>query len=331
MRNILTQGSRDIGLHSLGTDISKATTVAEALTIARADYKVGRCSLYSRTAVPGTNMPPAIDNTCLYKIPDANGVFRLKDDKPASFISTVGPSWTPIQNSEAFEAAGILAGHGATFDRAYVSENSAQVYLRMKLEGMDRKKLQVLGDECGAYVIMTNRHDGSGAFRMVLQILRLTCTNGMTRLIPSKAVYRRHTSGIVNTVEDIRRMVAASERTAEQMMEDIAKTANQLVNIHFTERRFRGMVDELLPHPAGAVSKAVEEQRSRLYTYLNKEDLANFRDSGWAAVMAVSDFSSHLGDRSRGLHSDQAVALSVERAVKDDLLTQALAYVLAAN
>jgi hypothetical protein len=78
------------------------------------------------------------------------------------------------------------------------------------------------------------------------------------------------------------------------------------------------------------------EQRSRLYRSINAPDLANFvrnQDgitilNGWAALNAVSDFSSHLNDAQRKVSIDRLSSRLTDLATKDDLLTRAKELVL---
>ena len=319
---------RDRNFGSLAKDISQASTLPQALALAGADYQVGKTKLYARVSTEGS-VPIPGTQTSLLEIPDARGMWRLDEDgEPRNFLGTVGTKYTPVQNEQAFEAAEVFSGQGAQFDRCYVSTDFAQVCLRMKVA-----EEIILGDKAVAYTTLVNTHDGTSSLLMLRGMFRFCCNNEWAGLLKKseQTVRQRHTVSANNLVDRVR-LIMCDLRAS--LME--AKTlAEQTVNIHLGEARWQGIVETLLPITEEMTLRqrtVVDEQRSQLHRAWRAEDLNNFRHSGWGALQAVADFSSHLGDSARmSSNPDTIVKNLLERTQQQPLLAQARDLVLALN
>lgn len=331
-------------------DISKATTVDEALDLIGANFTVKKLPIYVRlpdvesagqvvksgvevTMAKGLSVMGNPYDLPMALVPDAGAMWRLgPDGKPVRFLATVGSKYEFLQPLQSFECTQILAKAGATFDKGYLSDDSRHIYLRMKVA-----EQEILGDTVVGYVSMSDSYDGTASFRIDDELFRVVCQNGLIELVPGRnRIRKRHTKGILLTAEQARKMVLNMEDT----LRNVRAQAESLSKIHLSENRWMGIIEQLLPYPtppAGEPSLTprqrdwVDEQRATLYMAMQADDLGNHRWTGWGAVNAVSDFVSHLGNVQKLGDSDRQVRKLIDVGRESTLITQAKELVLALN
>lgn len=326
LANIAAGNLRSRSFGHAAKDLSAASTPEQALALVGADFKVGQTSLFSFCK---TSEAQVIPGTQCYatKIDSHKVMWRLDDHgKPLLPLGVVGKGWTPRQPRDAVQDLTLFAGEGATFDRGYLTSDSTRLYMRMKVA-----ETKILGDDVAGYCTLIDGYDGGTGLALLDEIFRQVCANGMVSLVAgSRSLRRKHTKGIGFT----REAVMAVMNSVRQNLAALADLANTTVNIHLTEARWQGVVATLLPFPAEATDKArqvVEEQRAVLAQLIDVPDLANFRRSGWAALNAVSDFTSHLGTSQRMGNVDNQVRKLYEVGESNPMLNQAKELILALN
>ena len=314
------RSSRVYNFARYGTDISEAKDLHQALELARLNFTVGRKKLYYG------------QNGKLVEMKSTYGVFRLGEDELE--FGSCGTDFQPIQNETSFRVCQTLAQAGATWDRAGAENGGATNWVRMKVTDK-----VILGDTINGFVIARNNHLPGSCFSARAWEERLVCTNGLTAMMPGAILLNmRHTAQVK---ED--RLMATAERMAEtirQRLEDLQVLAERAAKVRINEEVWESLVAQLMPIPAEATERqqnTVLSQREVLTQSISAPDLANHVENrsgvtvlnGWGALMAVSDFSSHLNDAVRSVSADRATARLSDLAVNDSLLTQARDLVLA--
>lgn len=322
----LIRSSRDHSFGKCGLDISKATDLESALRLASLDWEVVLKKLYYA------------DHGKAKEITTGKGIFRLSKDKETGVeLGLAGTEFTPIQNYTNFEICQLLAGMGSTWDRAGSENHGARNWIRMKVA-----EKVILGDKILGYILNRNSHVPGESFTSRCWEEREICTNGLTALMPGSILLNMRHTGQVHRENLMQRahQIVEAER---QRLEELQVLAERAAKIHLTEERWQGIVNELLPYPEGGGTELqktrVNEQRSRLYRSINAPDLANFVTNrngltilnGWAALSAVSDFSSHLNDAQRKVSLDRVSARLTDLSTKDTILQHARDIVLSSN
>jgi len=217
-----------------------------------------------------------------------------------------------------------LAGKDGKYHRAYVSPSGGFVNFRMKIA-----EERIIDDIVMGFVDVSNSHDGTSAARVSVNVEKLVCKNGMTAILEQFKIMGRHTKSIQNLGAKAEQLMRASNVGLKYLKE----VAEDTVKIHISEQRWAGIVNNLVPLPDDASTRMkhlVDERRSLLYEAFNAADLANFRNTGWAALNAVTDFVTHLNSEGR-FNEERHARRLLHDTNGDQMVKQAVQLVMAAN
>ena len=133
----------------------------------------------------GAGRPPHQNETgCLQSLPDhARTVDR---EKEAVALGLVSNRYVPLQNIEAFSFFEPFIHNGwAQFHTAGALGNGERVWVLAKLDGQI-----VIGkdDAIDRYLLLSNKHDGTGAVSIRFTPIRVVCQNTLNG--PKKVVPR---------------------------------------------------------------------------------------------------------------------------------------------
>jgi phage/plasmid-like protein (TIGR03299 family) len=205
--------------HGLGNRIedSKKLSVSEAIDAAGMGWDVSLSKLV--TADKSDPVP-------------AQAVYRVVDGERV-ILGVVGPRWTPLQNSKAFEFFQPWLDNGlAEFHTAGALFKGEKVWVLAKL-ALDNIEV-AKGDEITPYVLLSNSHDGKNAVRVGFTPIRVVCYNTLCMAHndeASKLIRVRHTSKVETNLEKLRDTMnlikQEFEATAEQYRVLTRKQFNQ--------------------------------------------------------------------------------------------------------
>ena len=136
-------------INAFGTvDISSATDVDSALSLAGLDWEVQTKAIYDEF---GNEYPKFRAN--------------IKEDTN-TLLGIVTDAYTVIQNAEAFDFVNNLSADGFTFDRAGQFRDGKAIWLMGKLP-----ETSILGDKVDNNLVFVNSHDGSQGVKVTLKYL----------------------------------------------------------------------------------------------------------------------------------------------------------------
>jgi len=234
--------------HGLGKALNKAPTVEEAIIAGGMDWEVGLKDLYTEDGQP---------------VP-ARATYRKTDN---SVLGVVGPRYTPLQNSEAFDwfQPFIDAGECALHTAGSL-HNGQKIWVLAQLN-RDNSEI-VRGDEVSKFILLSNSHDGTTAIRVGYTPIRVVCANTMamahSKTSGSKLLRIRHTRSSKINLENVRDIMdninMEFEATAEQFkflasknfnQVDINRYVKKMMDIEGTvdadiKTRTRNIMDEIL-------------------------------------------------------------------------------------
>ena len=245
--------------HGLGNQLDEAPTVSEAITAAGLDWEVGLKDLFTQE---GTPVP-------------ARATYRKTDN---SILGVVGPRYTPLQNSDAFDWFQPFLDAGECQLHTAGSLHSGQKVWVLAQLNRDNSEI-VKGDEVCKFILLSNSHDGTTAIRVGYTPIRVVCVNTLaaahSKSSGSKLIRIRHTRSSKNNLEQVRDIMdninAEFEATAEQYRFLASKNFNQadvrryvkvLLGIEGTadddiKTRTRNIMDEILTLVEGPKQAAV--------------------------------------------------------------------------
>jgi phage/plasmid-like protein (TIGR03299 family) len=263
--------------HGLGAVVDGAPTSEDAIRIAKLDWLVEKVPLYAR----GDLVP---------------GYFATMRSGSSDFLGIVGSQYKIIQNVDAFAFVDEIMGqpgNPCVYETAGSLFGNRRVFLLVKLP--ERK---VLGDSYVDYLAVVNSHDGSLALSVFFTSVRVVCNNTCQLALRTtpRSLRIRHMANA-----DLRKAEAfgalASSSAYFRAMESFAsEVVGKKVNAE-------QLLLKLFPETDGMSRRqmdSLDEVRGNVLSlFKGKDDLQNFRGSGWGFYNAVADFVSNAPPRRR--------------------------------
>ena len=253
--------------HGIGSVIEDAPTSEEAIKIAKLDWKVKQ-----------------------YQV-KANGVTlenyfcNMRTDKNIP-LGVVKGRYKIVQNIEAFDFVDDIVGNKEVpcrYETAGSLFNGKRIFLLVKLPNKE-----LLGDDVENYLFFTNSHDGTSSLMAGITNVRVVCNNTLQMAIKgSKRTWScRHTMNIVEKKQQAKESLGL----AVKYMDSMNDMAEKLYQIKIDEEAFfRKLFDK-----SNMAEKNKEETIERIHLIYNeKDDLQNFKGTGWGMYNAVADFVSN--------------------------------------
>ena len=266
---------RTVPWSGLGTDISSARNVEEAVSMAGLDWRVVQRPMNlmgSDEMVPGYY---------------AN--VRETDDE---VLGIVGKRYSIVQNEEAFSFMDELIGEGVSFQKAGSFRGGRGVWVLAKLP----KMYFLSGDKVDPYIVFINSHDGSGGVRVAMTPIRVYCSNML-----NLSIRRAQRTWSVRHSGDIRGKLNEARDTlfrASSYMDDLKDETDCLSSIILTDQEVEGIVTELIPVTADMGDRTQENRldlRADILTrYHEAPDLDCMDKSGLRLIHAISDHATHF-------------------------------------
>jgi phage/plasmid-like protein (TIGR03299 family) len=257
--------------HGLGAVIDDAPSSADAIRIARLDWRVEKRELFAEGL----------------RVPNYFATVR-QDTKEA--LGIVGNQYKVVQNVDAFAFVDDIMGqqeYPCVYETAGSLWNGRRIFLLVKLP-----ETEILGDKVENFLFFSNGHDGYSGLMCGVSPVRVVCNNTLQLALRSakRVWYAKHTSGLDARKQD----AVKSLGYAVSYVKAAASVAEEMVRIKLDVREF---VDQLFPLAEGA-TKITEEHNEQVKfevvsLHNKKPDLANFRGTGWGVYNAVADYLSN--------------------------------------
>ncbi len=287
--------------HELGTVFAEeGLTSGRALVESGADWEVEKHPLFVGLTPEDTNPAPFIrpddnGNVAYEQAPGGWAVCRGDRVGAEAVLGCVGNQYTPVQNETLFEFADALMETGAAvYDTAGVLFGGRRVWASAKFP---EHVTQVAGedDTTELYLLMSNAHDGSLAFRADVVDVRTVCNNThRMALRGAKSSWSiRHTGGVENRVQEAKvalDLVLDYRAVYEEEMRDLYQRPMQAA-------QFDRLLEHLRPaQDDGEVSKVMQNDRDRIrlaYEDAVSCNLPGMEQTRYAALNAVTLWADH--------------------------------------
>jgi phage/plasmid-like protein (TIGR03299 family) len=191
-----------------------------------------------------------------------------------------------VQNVEAFDFVDDIIGNKdipCRYETAGSLFNGKRIFLLVKLPNKE-----LLGDEVENYLFFTNSHDGTSSLMAGITNIRVVCNNTLQMAIQgSKRTWScRHTTNITRKKQQAKESLGL----AVKYMDSMNDMAEKLYQIKIDEEAFfRKLFDK-----SNMAEKNKEETIERIHLIYNeKDDLQNFKGTGWGMYNAIADFVSN--------------------------------------
>lgn len=277
--NVIAAQDRIPATRRLGTDITGASSLDDALVLAGLDWtieehKADNIILLSEDGMTSTRIP-------------GHRFFLRSDDKTT--LNVGGGRYVPVDNRAAFAAADDAVTLGARFTAAGERRHGRLTYLALDLPDA---AVHVGGQDLVRFSLeLSTTHDGSGRVVGQAKATRMVCTNGMhTALGTPNRWAISHTGSAHDRLRDAERLTRGVVRYAREF----AAVADHMLDTPMTHSEFMAFVDALYPAPDPADKRARgtwERRRtelSSLFRFADTNDLG--RGSRWGAYSALTEW-----------------------------------------
>ena len=279
--------------HGLGTVVDKAPTTAEAIRIAGMDWQVTEEPLFTPDA-------PVDGWKCLRRS-DNGGILHVCRE-----------TWTPLQNSEAFEFFDPIIQDGDVELEAAISlQEGKRIAITAKIRDGIADVLP--GDPVEQYLVLYNAHDGSLCLGVMFSNVRVVCANtlaaaisdrkrggGVGKFIGSnemaignKAIKLRHTKNIQTNLNTVRDSINVARRQFTLTLEQYrAMASTPMGDDLFTEFLSQVFERRLKQGDNAEALRAYEPIKAKFQAGVGI-DIPGVRGTVWAGYQAVTEYVTH--------------------------------------
>lgn len=257
--------------HGLGTAVPDVLCSAEALEKAGLDWNVEARPIFT-------------DNGIV--IPNYKANTRDIDNK---VLGIVHDRYKIVQNKDAFSFTDSLISGDVRYETAGSLNGGRRIWLLAKMP-----TAKVLGDDVEPYLCFTNTHDGTGSIKVMCTPTRVVCNNTLNlALHNAKRKWSvRHVGNIEAKFEEARETLELANRYNVEF----AKEADKLANIKIDFDTTIKMLEKIFPvkeDDSDRKKANLEKIKNDYQVCWLAPDLANFTNTGWGAINAMSDMITH--------------------------------------
>jgi len=284
--------------HRLGTRIERAPSIDEAIVAAGMDWTVS-----TEPALTTAGEPlPAV---------------AIRRDSDRKILGVGGPSWTPLQNRDAFAWFDPFVREGfATLETAGSLRGGEVVWVLAKIAGDPLVIVPQSDDRIERFVLLSNAHNGRRAARVGFTPTRVVCANTLAAAhsdAASKLLRVTHHKGIVQSLEQIREVMDIANSEFVATAEEFRRLATCQINADdlrkYVRSVFRGEDEETVsrvPEQFRAKRRSWSSDRDVVFDRIvpifehgRGNDLPGVRGTLWAAYNAVTEYLTHERGNSR--------------------------------
>lgn len=276
--------ARQVPWHGLGTITAEAQSGPDALKVAGLDWQVGLETIYTKP-----------DGEYV-EVEEARAVIR---DTDRSILGVVGPGYQPIQNDQMFEFADALLDTGEVkFETAGSLRGGQFVWALAKIE----RPVIVAEDETVPYLLLSNSHNGTQAFKALTTPVRVVCMNTLQMAYRNhRSSWKvRHSGDLAGKLDDARLTL----NLAYDYYDAFEAEVQHLIDKEVTDTRFKQIVSRLIPKGTTDRSETMRAtQRDEIATVYRGDLVQPFTGTAWGVVNALSSWElwgrPHRSKRSR--------------------------------
>ena len=268
---ILQFDSRKVYFDGVGTEITGTQKTEQAIKLSGLDYTVQKEPLY------------------LGNGKQVEDIYANVRTDTGDVIGKVGKNYTVVQNQEAFDFLDSLVDGGANIVNAGSIKNGQTSYIVAETEPM-----KILGDEFKPYILFTNSFDGGTSIQAMFTPIRVFCSN--CYVAATKQAQNKITIKHSKNAKDNLYIARDTLLQNTKYLEYLKKRSEELALEKFTSQQFEASLDEFIPGlhaEEGIIRERAEQLRQVVMNAYNAEDLRNYNDSIYKAIMAMADVDSH--------------------------------------
>ena len=252
--------------------MAEAPTSEEALRLSGLDWDVFSEKMYDEQGQP------------------VEGFRVNKRSIDGKHLGVVRGRYTIVQNRDAFAFTDALINTGdVRYETAGSLNGGSRVWMMARMP-----ESKILGDEVENFLVFLNSFDGSEALRVFTTNVRCVCQNTISLALKTtkRSWSMRHTKKVEEKLLEAEQTL----QLYDKYMIGLDKEAQKLALKKFTNIQIENFWKLLFPSTDDDSERkktVYSEQIKQLEYCYNRDDLANFRGTGWGIMNAVADYVDH--------------------------------------
>ena len=265
--------TREKPWHGLGTMVMEAPTSKAALELSGLNWKVIQKELVTEDGI------------------SVAGFKANLRDKDNQVLGVVTNRYKVVQNEDAFAFTDSLLGEGVTYETAGSLQEGRRTWILARLP----QRYIISGDEIIPYLVFMNAHDGTGAIKAAMTLIRVVCSNTLNLALSTakRSWSTNHVGDIDGKLENARYTLLY----ADKYMAELGKAIDQLNQKKLSDQQVYEYIDALFPlidHPSEQQKKNLLRMKNELKArFYDAPDLQHVGKNAYRLINAVSDFATH--------------------------------------
>lgn len=261
--------------HGLGTMVMEAPTSADALHLAGLDWTVDQTPVYTDAGI------------------EIAGYKANRRNSDNAILGIVSDRYKIVQNTEAFEFTDALIGETENGVVKYETAGSLcggkRVWLLAKMPTQ-----KILDDDVEPYMFFSNTHDGSGAIKVGITPVRIVCNNTLN--IALNTAKRQWSTKHIGNMQSKLEEAKLCLQLADKYMKGLNEEADRFANATLYKEQIDEIFNEMFPIDDDTTERKknnINEFKNEYYMCYLRPDIAQFMNTAWGAVNAMSDVVTH--------------------------------------
>lgn len=272
--------------HELGQSIEQAFTAETALVEANLDWEVEVAPLYHKD--PDAYVSDGMIESTKGKV--------VRRTDTGDELGVVGPSYSPLQNRDAFSFFDGVFGEGnARYETAGYLGKGERMWLLAKMS--DNNPMEIIpGDVVDKYLLLTNDHTGSHAVLGSFTPIRVVCNNTLTAAVRDvikggNTVRVKHVGDVVDRLNFAGKVMAQAGVFYDEVKNLFQAFAKKQLNGEQTRTYIHRSLFDDNKETKSRTTK-VDEVEGLMHTGRGS-DISGVRGTVWGAYNAVTEYLDH--------------------------------------
>lgn len=275
--------------HGLGNVVEGARTSQEVIELAHLNWQVIQVPAFGEI----------LEGDKTITIPTRHKVNLRADTKTC--LGVVGPTYTVVQNSEAFKFMDDLTYNGhLLYEAAGALKGGKDIWLLARFPN----DFYVTDDDVNRdYILLLNSHDGTKALQIIPTSIRVVCQNTVNyslhvNEVNKDAKYKtRHSTNILSRTKDAMETLGIMSYSRQIMQEIMRDLTKKTVDSNYVE----DFINKMFPQPS--VEKVAKpelvlsrwgEKKGLLRSNFESQDITSAtKNTRYGLLQAVSYYTDH--------------------------------------
>jgi phage/plasmid-like protein (TIGR03299 family) len=298
----------------IAKDVHECLTTQQAIKIAGLDWPVLETELTytKRYRDSGGNL---VEKVTI--VPNHKMIYKSNGSEPDDIFHLSSESWTPVQNSTAFEFFDpILYDGTAKLDTAIMLDGGRKIAITAKISGLSAD-IGNKNDQVDSYIVLYNGHDGKLCLGVMFTPVRVICQNTLAFAIGKEkkkgrnsdtSIRLKHTSRIDQNLKLVTEAINMNKRSFDMA----CSSYKAMTKYNLTDEQYREYLESVFESELANHDSILTYKHYGMLNHLYRDGVGSNLSGGtiWQAYQSVTEFLSHRFGvkQNEDLNTDESTA-----------------------